>query len=70
MTFGCKVDDKVFVPRNGRGQFGLNTQYIYLDEGHDKGHFLSISATEWKSVTSVRIYADSLLVEEGKTYSF
>ena len=32
-TFGCKVNGKVFVPRDGNGRPGLFCQYAYLGEG-------------------------------------
>lgn len=32
-TFGCKVNGKVFVPRDGKGKPGLYCQYVNLGEG-------------------------------------
>lgn len=69
-TFGCKVNGKVFVPRDGRGRPGLFCQYAYLGEGEGGGWFLNIPATDWKSDDAVGIATDSLLVEEGGTYDF
>jgi hypothetical protein len=72
MTFGCKINGKVFVPRNGRGKGGLEPEYVNLGSGPGGGWFLNIPATDWKSVEIpvVRITADSLLVTEGLTYLF
>jgi hypothetical protein len=66
MTFGCKINGKVFVPRDGRGKPGLIVQYAYLDGGWH----LNIPATNWvlNPPEGVNIETDSLLVEEGKTY--
>lgn len=46
MTFGCLVDGKVFVPRDGRGQSGLLSQYVYDGPGPGRGWYLSITATD------------------------
>ncbi|MCC6289338.1 MAG: hypothetical protein IT249_15775 [Chitinophagaceae bacterium] len=32
-TFGCKVNGKVFVPRDGNGRPGLYCQYVNLGTG-------------------------------------
>lgn len=71
-TFGCKIDGRVFAPRDGRGQLGLFVQYVYLGTGKGGGFFLNIPANDWqtKPIESVHIETDSLLVEEGKTYAF
>jgi hypothetical protein len=72
MTFGCKVNGKVFVPRDGRGQPGLFCQYVNLGEGEGGGWFLNIPAGNWQisPIESVHIETDSLLVEEGVIYDF
>lgn len=72
MTFGCKINGKVFVPRDGRGKPGLICQYVNLGNDEGGGWYLNIPATNWVSSTipSVSITTDSLLVEEGKTYEF
>ncbi len=49
MTFGCKVNGKVFVPRDGRGKPGLYCQYVNLGEGEGGGWFLNIPAVDWKA---------------------
>ncbi|MBX3257964.1 MAG: hypothetical protein KF862_27785 [Chitinophagaceae bacterium] len=69
-TFGCKVNGKVFVPRDGNGQPGLYCQYVYLGEGEGGGWFLNIPAIDWRSDDGVGIATDSLQVEEGVTYDF
>ncbi|WP_035557488.1 DUF6252 family protein [Hymenobacter sp. IS2118] len=72
MTLGCRVDGRVFVPRDGRGKPGLFVQYVYLGAGKGGGYFLNIPATDWKPNPpgGINITTDSLLVEEGKTYAF
>lgn len=72
MTFGCKIDGRVFVPRDGRGQPGLYVRYVNLGSGRGGGYFLNIPATDWRPnpTEGVNIETDSLLLEEGKTYPF
>ena len=72
MTFGCKIDGRVFIPRDGRGQLGLFVQYVNLGTGRGGGYYLNIPATNWQPnpTEGVNIETDSLLVEEGKTYAF
>ena len=72
MTFGCKVDGRVFVPRNGQGQLGLFVQYVDLGSGKGGGYYLNIPGVNWKAkpTEGISITTDSLLVEEGKTYAF
>ena len=72
MTFGCKIDGRVFVPRNYYTNTGLYVQYVDLGRGKGSGYFLNIPATDWaaKPIEAVRISTDSLLVQEGKTYPF
>ena len=71
-TFGCKINGKVFVPKDGRGKPGLFVQYINLGNGPGGGWFLNIAATNWKPTTpeGVNIGTDSLLLEERVTYQF
>ena len=72
MTFGCKVNGKVFVPKDGRGRPGLYVQYVNLGAGVGGGWFLNIPATNWIPSTpeGVNIGTDSLLITEGNTYEF
>ena len=37
MTFGCKVNGKVFVPKDGNGRPGLYVQYVNLGPGPGGG---------------------------------
>ena len=72
MTFGCKVNGKVFVPRDGRGKPGLYVQYVNLGTGLGGGWYLNIPAIDWQSsspLVSIHIETDSLLVLEGVNYS-
>ena len=72
MTFGCKINGKVFVPKDGRGKPGLYVKYVYLGPGVGEGWFLNIPATDWTTNPSdaVVIQTDSLLVEEARVYEF
>lgn len=72
MTFGCKIDGRVSVPRTAYPNPGLDVRYDYLGTGKGGGFFLSIPATDWAAtpIQAVRITTDSLLVQEGKTYPF
>ena len=46
MTFGCKIDGKVFVPKDGNEQPGLYEQYVYLGNGTRGGWHLNIPVTD------------------------
>jgi hypothetical protein len=72
MTFGCKVNGQVFLPKDGNGRPGLFVQYINLGAGVGGGWFLNIPAIDWKtsSIPGINIGTDSLLVIEGSTYEF
>lgn len=74
MTFGCKINGKVFVPRDGSGKPGLYVQYVNYNIGPGAigGWYLNIPATDWKSrpIKGVSITTDSLLVHEGGIYEF
>lgn len=72
MTFGCKVNGKVFIPKDGRGKPGLYCQYVNLGTGPGGGWYLNIPAVDWNpvSIPAVSITTDSLLVVEGGTYPF
>lgn len=71
-TFGCKVNGKVFVPRDGRGKPGLFAQYVNLGNGPGGGWYLNIPATNWgpSPPEAIIIQSDSLFVEQGATYKF
>ncbi len=72
MTFGCKVDGKVFVPKDGRGRPGLFCQYVNLGTGSGGGWYLNIPAIDWRPnpPEGVNIGTDSLLILEGSSYEF
>jgi hypothetical protein len=72
MTFGCKINEKVFVPMDGRGKPGLYVQYVNVGTGPGGGWYLNIPAVDWNTVSipAVSITTDSLLVTEGGTYTF
>ena len=70
MTFGCKIDEKVFVPRDGGGKPGLYVQYVNLGNGIGGGWFLNISTYDYENKKGIHIETDSLLLEEGMTYEF
>jgi hypothetical protein len=70
MTFGCKIDGRVFVPRDEFSKTGLFAQYVNSGTGRGGGYYLNIPATDWKADPNqiINIGTDSLLVEEGKSY--
>lgn len=72
MTFGCKVNGQVFVPRDGNGHPGLYVEYVNLGSGPGGGWFLNIPAFDYKSNPNrgVSIVTDSLFLEENRTYEF
>ena len=72
MTFGCKVNGKVFVPRDGQGRSGLYCQYVNLGTGLGGGWFLNIPAIDQVPNNSIgiNIVTDSLLVVENTQYQF
>jgi len=69
-TFGCKINGKIFVPRDGRGKPGLFVQYENLGIGSGGGWYLNIPAVDWASKpnSGVSIETDSLLLREGMSY--
>ncbi|MBK8089232.1 MAG: hypothetical protein IPK31_15550 [Chitinophagaceae bacterium] len=70
MTFGCKIDGEVFIPKDGGGLSGLKTEYLFLGNGPGGGWFLNIAAVDRSSnvLPRVAITTDSLLLVEGNTY--
>lgn len=71
MTFGCKIDGKVFIPKDGGGLSGLKTEYLFLGNGPGGGWFLNIAARDRSTTTSrpgISITTDSLLLVEGIQY--
>lgn len=71
MTFGCKIDGKVFIPKDGGGLSGLKTEYLFLGNGPGGGWFLNIVGANRvdNPRTSMAIEADSLLLTEGNSYT-
>jgi hypothetical protein len=72
MTFGCRINGEVFVPRDGNGRPGLIAEYVYLGSGSGGGWFLNIPAVDYKisPSKSISIVTDSLLLQEGLVYEF
>lgn len=70
MTFGCKINGEVFVPKDGRGKPGLFVQYVNLGNLPDGGWHLNIPAYNYSTKKGVSIETDSLLLTGGVTYEF
>ena len=72
MTFGCKVNGKVFIPKDGRGRPGLYCQYVNLGTGPGGGWYLNIPAVDLQVSPNIGISVttDSLLIQEGMVYQF
>ena len=70
MTFGCKVNGQVFLPKDGNGRPGLYVQYVNLGNVPDGGWHLNIPAYNYSTKKGVSIETDSLLLVEGMTYQF
>lgn len=71
MTFGCKVNGKVLLPKGGTLGSGLSVEYQYLGQGNGGGWFLGLSGSDYQSnpKTGITINTDSLLLLEGNVYS-
>jgi hypothetical protein len=67
MTFGCKVNGQIFVPKDGNGKPGLYVKYINLGNGPGGGWYLNIPAANFQISpnTGVSIQTDSLLLIEA-----
>ena len=70
MTFGCKVNGNVFVPKDGRGKLGLYAQYANLGNELDGGWHLNIPACNYSTNKGVSTETDSLFLVEGMTYQY
>lgn len=66
MTFGCKVNGNVFVPKDHNGRPGLFVQYIQMTDGWH----LNIPAVDWETLKGVSITTDSLFLQVGQKYEF
>ena len=72
ITFGCKVNSKVFEPPDGRGKSGLRVEYVNLGDIPDVGWHLNTPASGYQSnfINGVNIETDSLPLQEGIRYEF
>jgi hypothetical protein len=70
MTFGCKVNGQIFLPKDGNGRQGLYVQYVNLGNVPDGGWHLNIPAYNYSTKRGVSIETDSLLLVEGTTFQF
>jgi hypothetical protein len=70
MTFGCKVNGQIFLPKDGNGRPGLYVQYLNLGNVPDGGWHLNIPAYNYSTNKGVSIETDSLHLVEGMTYQF
>ncbi len=71
MTFGCKVNGKVFVPKGSIDGPGITAQYIFLGSGPGGGWFLNLNGANRidEPRVTIGIETDSLFVSAGNTYS-
>lgn len=67
MTFGCKIDGKVFVPKDNNGMPGIVANSYFLGTGTGGGWYTFINTTN--GINNVSIETDSLLLIEGNSYS-
>jgi hypothetical protein len=70
MTFGCKVNGEILLPKDGNGRPGLYVQYVNLGNVPDGGWHLNIPAYNYSTNKGVSIETDSLFLVEGMTYQF
>ncbi len=72
MTFGCKIDGKVFVPKGTIADPELVAHYYFLGNGAGGGWFLFITASNVvdNPHRTVLLETDSLLLTEGSSYTF
>ena len=70
MTFGCKVNGEIFLPKDGNGKPGLYVQYVYVGNVSGGGWYLNIPAYNYSTKRGVSITTDGLLLIEGMTYQF
>ena len=70
MTFGCKINGQIFLPKDGNGRPGLYVQYVNLGNVPDGGWHLNIPAYNYSTNKGVSIETDSLFLTEGMTYQF
>lgn len=70
MTFGCKVNGQIFLPKDGNGRPGLYVQYVNLGNVPAGGWHLNIPAYNYSTKKGVSIETDSLFLVEGMAYQF
>ena len=70
MTFGCKVNGKVFVPKGSIDGPAITAQYIFLGNGFGGGWWLNLSAVNRYESKGVYFRTDTLLLLENNVYSF
>ena len=68
MTFGCKIDGKVFVPKGSNAGPDISAQYLFLGTGPGGGWWLNLSAANREEAKGVYIRTDTLLLLEGNSY--
>ncbi len=70
MTFGCKVNGKVFVPKASLDGPAISVNYYYTGSGQDGGWFFFLYAANRVDAprTSIAIESDSLLLLTGNSY--
>lgn len=70
MTFGCKVNGKVFVPKGSIDGPGIISQYLFLGNGPGGGWWLNLSAVDRYGAKGIYFRTDTLLLLENNVYSF
>jgi hypothetical protein len=70
MTFGCKVNGKVFVPKASIDGPAISVNYYYTGSGQGEGWFFFLYGANRVDAPrmSIAIETDSLLLLEGNSY--
>lgn len=68
MTFGCKINGNVFVPKGSYVGPDITAQYLYLGPGPGGGWWLNLSAANREESKGIYIRTDTLLLLEGNSY--
>ena len=68
MSFGCKVNGEIILPKDGNGKQGLKIEYVNLGDGVGGGWFLNINSYDYQKKKGIHIETDSLLLIEGIIY--
>lgn len=69
MTFGCKVNGKVFVPKGSIDGPGIIAQYLFLGNGPGGGWWLNLSAVDRYESKGIYFRTDTLLLIEDNVYN-